>query len=233
MAVKTCLDGRSAIAVCADPRKGPRRSRDESRVGRRRARTGARRCPGDGAGGGVHHTGGGRVRPGKIPGLRKVPPGLPIPVSTASGDRGLGRGAEAEAVYDADVRVGDRARGEGAGAGGALERSAAQRAGRRGPGARRFDRARWPRSSIGNSPIRRVAAVTGINPASITNGTTGLVSTGVPTTDVPALIASFYAGRPHAVRPVLLVSPATADALALGKVTPHMPVVVSPPSRRR
>ena len=73
-----------------------------------------------------------------------------------------------------------------------------------------------------------MAAVVGVNPASITNGTTGLVSTGVPTTDIPVLIASFYAARPAAVRPVLLVGPATADALALGKVTTQMPIVVSP-----
>jgi hypothetical protein len=73
-----------------------------------------------------------------------------------------------------------------------------------------------------------VAAVAGVNPASITNGTTGLVATGNPVVDVPVLIAAFFAGRPDAVSPVLLASPATASALALGKVGVGMPVVTSP-----
>jgi len=163
----------------------------------------------------------------KIPGLRRVPPALAIPVSTALGVAGwvgelkpkplttLPFGSVTVPIAKAQTQV-------------AISKELL----RAGPGA-----AVLIRDNLINTLAAfidrqftdpAVAEVVGINPASITNGTVALVSTGVPTTDVPVLIAAFYAGRPHAARPVLLVSPATKSALALGKVDPGMPVVDSP-----
>jgi HK97 family phage major capsid protein len=163
----------------------------------------------------------------KIPGLRRVPPTLPIPVSTASGVAGwvgelkpkpfttLTLGSLTVPTAKAVAQV-------------ALSKELLKS----GPGAALLVRdtltATLAAFIDGQFTNPAVAAVTGVNPASITNGTTGLVSTGVPTTDIPVLISAFYAGRPYAARPVLLVSPATASALALGKVDPGMPVVTSP-----
>lgn len=167
---------------------------------------------------------------GKIPGLRRVPPSLAIPVSTASATAGwvgeakpkpltnLASGTLTVPPAKAQATV-------------AISREVLKS----GPGAGGLVRADLTASLVGFLDWAFVnpaaAPVAGVSPGSITNGTTGLVATGVPTTDVPVLIAAFYAGRPSAVTPVLLVSPATADALALGKVTPHMPVVVSPSLR--
>jgi len=161
----------------------------------------------------------------RIPGLRRVPPGLAIPVGTASGTAGwvgelkpkpftsLILGSLTVPVAKAQVQV-------------ALARELLRNGGA-APLVKDDLIATLAAFIDRQFTDPAVAAVAGVNPASITNGTVGLVATGVPTTDVPVLIAAFYAGRPHAVRPVLLVGPATADALALGKVTPQMPVVVS------
>ena len=164
---------------------------------------------------------------GKIRGMRKVPPGLAVPVGTASATAGwvgelkpkplttLSASTVTVPMAKAQATV-------------ALSREVL----RSGPGAASLVRADLTASLAAyidrqfTDPL--VAAVAGINPASVTNGTVGLVATGVPTTDIPVLIGSFYAGRPHAVKPTLLINPATADALALGKVAPHMPVVESP-----
>ena len=164
---------------------------------------------------------------GKIPGLRRVPPGLAISVSTASATAGWVGELKPKplTILSASTVTVPMAKAQ---ATVALSREVL----RSGPGAASLVRADLTASLAAfidrqfTDPA--VAAVTGVNPASITNGTVGLVSTGVPTTDIPVLIASFYAGRPHAVRPVLLIGPGTADALALGRVAPQMPVVTSP-----
>jgi hypothetical protein len=164
---------------------------------------------------------------GKIAGLRKVPPGLAVPVGTASATAGwvgelkpkpmtnLTLGSVTVPMAKAQATVG-------------LSNEVL----RSGPGAAPLVRANLTATLVayidGQFTNPAVAAVVGVNPASVTNGTVGLVATGVPTTDIPVLIGSFFAARPHAVAPALLVSPATKTALALGKVDPGMPLVVSP-----
>ena len=56
-----------------------------------------------------------------------------------------------------------------------------------------------------------VAAVAGKNPASVTNGTTPVASTGTYATDVQSLLTAYFAANPR--RPVLITSPAHASAI--------------------
>jgi hypothetical protein len=166
---------------------------------------------------------------GKIPGLPRVPPGLPIPVGTASGIAGWVGEAQPKPFNNlalSSLTVPP--------AKAVAMTALAKELLRSGPDADRLvkhDLVTKLALYIDQQFVDpAVAAVVGVNPASITHGTTGLVATGVPTTDIPVLVAEFLAARPSAAQPVLLVSPATAIALSLGKVDPgsSMPVVVSP-----
>ncbi len=58
-----------------------------------------------------------------------------------------------------------------------------------------------------------VAAVANKNPASVTNGTTPVASTGVYATDLQTLLAAFFTGAPNVLAPVLITNAAHAAAI--------------------
>ncbi len=71
-----------------------------------------------------------------------------------------------------------------------------------------------------------IAEVAGVNPASVTNGAPTAASAGATEanarTDIKALISAFYAANADAARAVLIMSPATATALAIALNTPTL-----------
>jgi hypothetical protein len=73
------------------------------------------------------------------------------------------------------------------------------------------------------------AAVADTSPASITNATTPVVGTGNIVADIAALVAAFYAGRPGAQAPVLVMGGGPASTLrgGDGRGGPDVPIVIS------
>jgi hypothetical protein len=70
-----------------------------------------------------------------------------------------------------------------------------------------------------------VAEITGVNPASLTNGVTPVMATGTVAGDVAAVLDAFYAARPGAARPTLVMSPSVAGRLAASSVQPALTVL--------